>query len=339
MSPSASVLHAFGLSETSPLKAIHQGLMHGTWFVHAEPVSLVLQRLHPKLATAQILNDYRAVTAHLAAKGFAAPRLIPTRTGQWTAEVGGHLWRLTTRLPGRSHDRVSSPQQAQQGAQALGRFHRAMADLPHEFESQHPLHDTQAHLESLRRAADRPEYAQHREGIAEEIDFLLETLPTLLLPADLPRHVVHGDPKISNILFEGERATALIDLDTCNRHSVLVDLGDAVRSWCRDGAEDERQYFHFDRFDAILRGYAAEGLPLSAQELRWLPHAGRLITLELAARFARDALESEYFAYDAQRYPDRRSHNRARTRAMIYLAERMAAAHDRLEGAVARHFH
>jgi Ser/Thr protein kinase RdoA (MazF antagonist) len=241
-------------------------------------------------------------------------------------------------VPGETKSKVTAVIEAEQGARALGRFHRAMADIDHVFGSQHPLHDTQSHLDALIAAAGTSEYAHHRESVSEEIHRVLRLLPTLMLPAHLPQRVVHGDPKISNILFRGDEAIGLIDLDTCNRHTVLVDLGDAVRSWCRDGSEDERQRFHLDRFEAILRGYAAEGPPLTVEEVHHLGGAGRLITLELASRFARDVLEDEYFAFDAERYPDRRAHNRARTRSMLYLADDMLAHQGAVDALVAQHF-
>lgn len=339
MAQPADVLDRFGLGAVTAVEPVDSGLMHGTWFVTAAAGAFVLQRLHPKLATAEIAADYAAVTAHLAARGLRAPRLVPDATGApVTAGADGTWWRLTTRVPGHTRARVTSPGEAEQGARALGRFHRAMADLPHTFASQHPLHDTAAHLAGLRAAAARPDLQGFQAEIADAIAFLLQVLPGLLLAEDLPRRVVHGDPKISNVMFEGEVAVGLIDLDTCNRHSVLVDLGDAVRSWCRDGAEDETESFHLDRFEAVLRGYAAEGLALTAAEVAGLAGAGRLITLELAARFARDALEDEYFGYDARRYPDRRSHNRARTRAMLHLAADMQRQAEAMAAAVARHF-
>jgi Ser/Thr protein kinase RdoA (MazF antagonist) len=268
-----------------------------------------------------------------------APRLVFTTAGEPVAHAAdGTWWRLTTRVPGHTRGRVTSSTEAEQGARALGRFHRAMADLPHVFASQHPLHDTAAHLAGLNAAAARADLAPFGTEISHEIKYLQAELPTLMLAADLPVRVVHGDPKISNVMFQGEAAVGLIDLDTCNRHSVLVDLGDAVRSWCRDGAEDENESFHLDRFDAVLRGYAAEGLHLEPAEIAGLATAGRLITLELAARFARDALEDEYFGYDARRYPDRRSHNRARTRAMLHLAADMRRQADAMVACVVEHF-
>lgn len=329
-----SLLGAWGL-EAAALEGVASGLMHRTFFVTAPAGAFVLQRLHHLLATPEILADYQAVTAHLAAKGLAGPRLVPTREGQPVAVDGeGRWWRLTTRVPGHTRDKVRGPVDAEAGARMLGRFHVAMADIPWQFRSAHPLHDTAAHLARLQAALAVHDAA----AIQPEVDEILRELPGLVLPPDLPRQVVHGDPKISNVMFEGDEAVGLIDLDTCNRHSVLVDLGDAVRSWCRDGYEDELQRFHLDRFEAIVRGYAAEGLPLTADECALLAGAGRLITLELAARFARDALEDHYFAWDATRYPDRRTHNRARMRSMLYLARDMQARMGEAEAIVRSRF-
>ena len=339
MSVVDGILGHYDLGEVRAHQRIHSGLMHATYIVDAAAGRHVLQRLHPKLSTVEILADYEAVTHHLAARRFSAPCLVHTRDAQRVVVDGdGRWWRLATWVPGETKNKVNSVIEAEQGARALGRFHRAMADIDHVFGSQHPLHDTQSHLNALIAAEGVPEYAQHRGSVSEEIDRVLRLLPTLMLSDDLPQRVVHGDPKISNILFRGDEAIGLIDLDTCNRHTVLVDLGDAVRSWCRDGSEDERQRFHLDRFEAMLRGYAAEGLPLTADEVSHLGGAGRLITLELASRFARDVLEDEYFAFDAARYPDRRAHNQARTRSMLYLADDMLAHQGAIESLVAQNF-
>ncbi|MCA9537615.1 MAG: phosphotransferase [Myxococcales bacterium] len=333
------ILARFPIGAVHAVTPVRSGLMHQTQIVDADRGRYVLQRLHPKLSTAEIIGDYAAVTAHLAARALPAPRLVPTTDGEPVAvDDEGLWWRLAPYVEGETREKVTSTAQAEQGARMLGRFHRAMADIEHVFASQHPLHDTEGHLARLRDAAINPRHASICPRVADEIAAVFERLPPLLLPADLPRRVVHGDPKISNVLFRGEEAVGLIDLDTCNVHTVLVDLGDAVRSWCRDGAEDEAQRFHVDRFEAILRGYAAEGPKLTPAERAHLGGAGRLITLELASRFARDVLEDEYFGYDADRYADRRSHNLARARGMLFLAADMQAHREQIEQLVVQYF-
>jgi len=330
--------YALPPSEVTPVVS---GLMHGTWKVEAGGRRYALQRLHHKLATAEIVEDYVAVTGYLASKGVPAPELVRTRDGAPVARVGGTWWRLSTWLDGETRMKVTSTAEARAGARMLGRFHRAMADIPHRFGSQHPLHDTPGHLARLRAAVADPRHAETLKTIAPQVERIVALLPPLMLPETLPVRVVHGDPKISNVLFaagsDPVEAVGMIDLDTCNRHTLLVDLGDAVRSWCRDGGEDDEERFHVDRFEAILEGYAETGPTLTAAEKALLPGAGRLITLELASRFARDVLEDEYFAFDATRYADRRSHNRARTRSMLFLAGDMLARQPQAEALVKRH--
>jgi hypothetical protein len=111
----------------------------------------------------------------------------------------------------------------------------------------------------------------------------------------------------------------------------LVDLGDAVRSWCQETDLGQGPSFCFDHWQALVKGYMSYSDPLSALELECLPRAGYVITLELASRFAKDYLEDHYFAYDAQLYPNRKAHNQARLQAMWSLAQDMKAHFDRMD--------
>lgn len=334
-----TIVERFPVGDIHSIMEIKSGWMHSTYAVETSQGKYVLQRLHRKLSTAEIITDYEAVTAHLHLRSIKAPRLVRTVTDHQVAiDDEGRWWRLSTWVEGHTRMQVRSAQEAEEGARALARFHKAMADTNHQFGSQHPLHDTPAHLARLRSSVANPEHRNHLSTIADEVDFILSTLPSLVLPDSLPQRVVHGDPKISNVLFKEDKAVGLIDLDTCNRHTILVDLGDATRSWCRDGHEDEEQHFQIDRFEAILRGYAEEGPPLDAQEKSWLGRSGRVITMELASRFARDVLEDDYFAFDAERYSDRRSHNRARTRGMLFMASDMERQSAQIEALVQQYF-
>ena len=69
-----------------------------------------------------------------------------------------------------------------------------------------------------------------------------EVLVTRLVPP-LPqtaRRHVHGDLKISNLLFRREplAGVCLVDLDTFAKGSMAFELGDAMRSWCNPLGED-----------------------------------------------------------------------------------------------------
>jgi Ser/Thr protein kinase RdoA (MazF antagonist) len=340
-------LARFSIAEPRNVERIAEGLIHRTYRVDTAGGSFCLQRLHPKLSSDEILEDYEAVTTHLHHEGFPAPRLVQTRRQKLAADVDGHRWRLTTWLEGTSTGQVTSTHQAHQAGGLLARFHRAAQKIAHRFLSTHPLHDTPLHARLLSEAieTERKKPARERSGWLERVEPLgrkaLEGTSRLALPlSGLPRRVVHGDPKISNILFDPHtgRACGLVDLDTCTRHTVLVDLGDAIRSWSPQGTEESVGRFRLEIVEAMLEGYAAQAAPLEEPELATIPRCGPLITWELCSRFVRDTLEDSYFGWDRSRYPSRRAHNFARASAMAELAERMEAGRHQLDDLVKKLF-
>lgn len=336
-------LRRYGL-EGARVTRLTEGLIHQTYLVvegAAGARRLILQGLHPQLSAPETLDDYAAVTRHLAARGYGGPELLPALSGDLSTLTASRRWRLSTFVEGRTLPHIEDERQARLGGRALAEFHRVIGDLSHEFRSPHPGHDTRGHArrlgESLSAAARDPARAAHHAVIAPRAQQLLSALDGAFLPADLPRVVVHGDPKVTNLRLQADRAV-LIDLDTCGRHTRLVDIGDAIRSWCDLGREGARgvgegePVFSLSRCAALLEGYLSASGPLVPLEREWLPRCGRTITLELAARFARDYLEDCYFAFDAARFESRRAHNLHRVEAMWRLAEEMRAA----EGALAR---
>jgi len=57
----------------------------------------------------------------------------------------------------------------------------------------------------------------------------------------IPTRVTHNDTKINNILFDRTgRVLCAIDLDTVMNSPSLNDFGDAIRSYCNTGDEDDR---------------------------------------------------------------------------------------------------
>jgi Ser/Thr protein kinase RdoA (MazF antagonist) len=271
-----------------------------------------------------------AVTRHLESKGLLTPRLIPSRGGQLWIEHDG-VWRLQTRIRGVTHEALESEHAAREAGALLGRFHAALGDLDRDpAGARLGVHDLPRHLATLEEALAK--HRTHRDlsqvsTLAEDIAALAAGLPPL---PDARRRLVHGDPKISNVLFDpgtGE-ALCLIDLDTLARRAVTLELGDALRSWCNTRAEDDPgSAFSVSRFAAAIAGYA-EAAPnlLAAGEWRVIPDATRRIALVLATRFCTDALNERYFAWDAGRFESASAHNQARTRAQLALAHSLTGA-------------
>ena len=145
------------------------------------------------------------------------------------------MWRVLTRIDGVCRDALETPAQARAAGRIVAEFHRAVGDLEHRFRNRRlGVHDTPRHLRTLREAL--VEHRAHRhfdviEPLAERVLEAAAALPPL--PASRDR-IVHGDPKISNLMFapDADRALCLIDLDTLAHMPVALELGDALRSWC-----------------------------------------------------------------------------------------------------------
>ena len=320
-------LDAFGLAG-SRVASLAGGLIHESLSVRAGAVERVLQRISPIFAPG-IHENIRAVTEHLHAKGFCTLRLLPTSTGKLFAELeDGSRWRLLSRVPGVSFDICASPAQARAASALVARFHSALDDLDHAVRPLGiSLHDTQVHLLELRAALDA--HREHRlyDAVAALAEEILRATDDLEPDDGLPRRIAHGDLKFNNVLFAGTsgaelcQALSLIDLDTVSRLPLCAELGDAWRSWCnRRGEDDAEAEFDLELFRGAAEGYlGALSIELSADERASLAHGLEWISLELAARFATDALRESYFGFDPARFATSGDHNLTRARGQLSL--------------------
>jgi Ser/Thr protein kinase RdoA (MazF antagonist) len=302
----------------------------------AAPARAVLQAVSAIFPPA-IHDNIAAVTARLAERGLATPRLLPTRDGRLfiAADDQGGMWRLLTYVEGTSFDVVADAAQARAAGELVGRFHRALDDFDHPFAAGRTgVHDTPAHLGRLADAlAAHPNHRLAPAVASLAASIQLGAAALRPLPA-IPPRVCHGDLKFNNIMFAGAhppasaQAVCLIDLDTVGPLSLAYELGDAWRSWCnRAGEDDEHARLDLDIFTASLAGYQAGlGRPLAAGEREALLSGVEWVSLELTARFAADALAESYFGWDRSRFPGRGEHNLLRARGQWSLHRALLAS-------------
>lgn len=335
----SSLLRRFqapGLSADIKIEPITAGLINDTFAVGG---AYILQRLHGGIFRPEVNLDIAALTPPLRRAGLPVPTLLLADTGQpWIEVEGGALegcWRMMERLPGRTEHRVRSLRMAREAAATLARFHQALAPVEHRFHFSRPgAHDTPAHMRRLAQALEQ--HPGHRlrpqvEALAAELDALWRSWGEI--PA-LPLRIVHGDPKISNLLFdEQDQVSGVVDLDTMAWETLQVELGDACRSWCNRGDEDSGEpVFDAARFEAVAQGYLEQARGwIRPEEVDALPGAPARICLELSARFAADALHESYFGWDPGIAPTRGEHNLLRARGQLSLGRSALRQQARLE--------
>lgn len=326
--PTADTLSALGLSEAE-LTPLESGLINMSWLAtlpRSEPC--VLQAVNSIFPPA-INADIDIVTRHLERRGVATPRLMPLPGGSLWLEAQETVWRLQTFVTGETYECLPGPDYAREAGALLGRFHAALADFDYDFvNARLGVHDLDRHLATLRDAlAKHTGHANFAavEPLGSAILSLAASLPAL---PQSPDRTVHGDPKISNIVFaaQSSEAICLIDLDTLSRMPLALELGDALRSWCSPaGEESATATLNTVLYRSALSGYAPEAKPFIIEaEWRAFPAATLRITVELAARFCTDALEECYFGWDRARFASASEHNQARAVSQLHLAENIA---------------
>jgi homoserine kinase type II len=81
--------------------------------------------------------------------------------------------------------------------------------------------------------------------LEDEIDYL-----TQYLEGKLPKGIIHGDLFCTNLLFRGDKLTAMLDFEAACRGKFIFDLATAVNALCFvDGN------YSLDRFRYLLQGY------------------------------------------------------------------------------------
>lgn len=157
---------------------------------------------------------------------------------------------------------------------------------------------------------------------------LFENLPLkwieLVKENQLPKRVIHADPKISNILFnKNNEALAVIDLDTLMISTILYDFGDMVRSYCNTKNEDEAttsNNFNSEIYKSVKNGFHFHLKDnLSTIELENLDYAAKVVVYIQAVRFLTDYLNGS--TYYSIQYPE---HNLDRTQNQLQLLKSMS---------------
>ena len=311
--------------KVSQIQEYGSGNINSTFLVtlDAQP-PFILQRINtavfcqPKL----VMNNMCILSAHVSQRlkqsdcltgdrRWLIPHILSTSQQQnyWIAEDNS-FWRAISFIDNsQSFDTIQNIQHGREIGYGLGMFHYLIDDLPVE-----DLADT---LEGFHVT---PGYLQHYQQVIEtnkiesspEINYCLQFvrdrphLPYILESAKasgkLDLRIIHGDPKINNIMIDcsTNQAVATIDLDTVKPGLIHYDIGDCLRSGCNRLGE-ETEYWEEVTFDsevaeAILQGYLSVAREfLTDNDYEYIYDSIRLLAFELGLRFFTDYLEGNVY--------------------------------------------
>ncbi len=314
-----------------------RGRINDTYLITTEVGErFVLQKVNPIFAPS-VLNDIEQMTRAMKQADFTTTELVPTKTGELGIVGHGECWRMLTYIPGRTVENGVSEEEAVSAMGLIGKFHQTFADHAYIFRHvREGFHDTARIMEKL--TDTMHEYRETKKSnalgaLSKKIFNEYHTRSHAW--AHLPKRIIHGDPKLNNIRFApaSHHAIALLDLDTLGRHSVVIDIADAARSWCNraDEGDEEHAVFDLNIFRAMMEGYSRAVNFLTREEREAIPNAIAQIALELSVRFLTDAYRESYFTLDRERYPDLFTQNSAKARAQFALYQDILQKKDDVE--------
>ena len=332
-------------SKVTDIQPFGSGNINDTFLVTLDSAvekHFVLQRINTQVFRQPhlIMQNMRTFTEHVQNRLqhtpldrlWEVPRVLLTHKGQdHYTDSNGLFWRSLSFIEGsQSFDTMQDTEQAQEVGYALGMFHNLLSDLPPE-----QLADT---LEGFHIT---PLYLQHYENVltkttprqSPEINYCLQfvsdrkiwahVLENAKSQGQLPLRLMHGDPKINNVMFDTatHKAVSIVDLDTVKPGLVHYDIGDCLRSGCNPAGEETKEwesiYFDTQLCQGILQGYLSVAKAfLTENEYAYIYDAIRLIAFELGLRFFADYLAGN--VYFKVKHPE---HNLARSLVQFKLTE------------------
>ncbi|MEN9399439.1 MAG: hypothetical protein RL632_540 [Bacteroidota bacterium] len=253
------------------IQPVTGGLINSTYKIETnQNQCVVLQRIN-----ANVFPDAHAIQWNmqhvgefLQQSGYPKEVLIPIHLKSGTTiyvDAQNDAWRMFPYIENTScYQMLPNDAFAENAARALGELHGYLSQIPSE--------ELMVHLPDFTNLASRLLQYDHalvgaspdRIAMAETEIIQLKKHSLIVncfveLQEKLPVRIIHGDPKLSNFLFEkeGAQVVALIDLDTLMPGTVLYDFGDMARSFCSLKSEEsiEENGFNNQVYNVIKGSY------------------------------------------------------------------------------------
>lgn len=297
------VQESYGIDVGSTITRLSGGLVNETLLVESENQSLVLRKLAPILG-AHTIRALHVVGNHLSTNGWEAPVIEPTIDGQ--LQVMDDTRRIWHAMPNITSDSTvpgqPNPTLAKQVGGLLGGWHQTVSTLKFTPESLPHFHE----IDYIAKKLDNDAYSLSDQASQELAAKLLADFysQTEYIPGK--KQIIHGDPKLDNMLFRDEQPFTLIDFDCVMVDSIWTDIGDFLRSLSGKLVSTGKD--PSEAFDSFITGYLeTTGDKLSFDEARYHAlQATRRIACELGMRYLSDIVDKQYyFGWDSDLFGTR----------------------------------
>ena len=321
----------FGNSKVLSINMASSGLINKTYIVEhlhdGIKSKFVLQSLSNIFTSHEIVNKNHAlVTDHIKKKinknysrfedkNWKVPSLIKCKSNNlFGFPFDSEYWRAMLYIDQAfSFETLEDETMAYKTGIGLARFHSLCSDIDCSKldVSIKNFHDTRFYIDQYINTLNDYNFIKLEDNVKKRVDELttylsghigfVDSLLSSISRKSIDQNVIHGDPKLSNFLFDiqSKYVVSLIDLDTVSSGYLLTDLADCIRSICNvvgvDPNVKDDVRFDIDSCKYFLKGYFSLSNKFESYSFRFLPEFIYLIIFELIIRFLTDFLQSNRY--------------------------------------------
>ena len=318
-------------SKVLKIDSIDSGLINKTYIIEqiidGKKSKFVLQSLSKIFQSHEKVNyNHKLITDHIKKKiknnhlnfndqRCEVPSLIRCNSNNlFLFPLDSDFWRAMVYIDDTfSFDILEDKIMAYQTGLGLAKFHVTCSDLDLERleKSLKDFHNTNYYIDQFNIIIKDYNFMKLDYNVNKRVQKLILSLSNHIVYAkfilgylkekSIDLSVIHGDPKLSNFLFDTQYryVVSLVDLDTVSAGYLLTDLADCIRSICNMAGEDpdniENVYFDIDCCKYFLKGYFSILNKKGDYAFGLLPEFIYLIIVELTIRFFNDFLQSNRY--------------------------------------------
>ncbi len=318
-------------SQVLNIDLIDSGLINKTYIIehlnNGKKSKFILQCLSNIFESHDIVNtNHKLITDHIEKKinnnqlyfdnhRWEVPSLIRCQSNNlFTFSFDSEFWRAMVYIDNTfGFDILEDKKIAHQVGIGLAKFHLSCSDLDYKkFENSiQNFHNIKHFINQFNMIRKNYNFMKLDEKVNRRVQNLIfsisnhiayvELILGYLKKTSIEHSVIHGDPKLSNFLFDiqSKYVVSLIDLDTVSSGYLLTDLADCIRSICNLAGEDpdriDNVSFDINSFNYFLKGYFSISDQKGDYRFGLLPEFIYMIIVELTIRFLNDFLQSNRY--------------------------------------------
>lgn len=202
-----------------------------TFLITSEIGKFVL-RLCPKgvrrRSKEEILAELELID-YLLKNGFLIPKPVNKRNGQRVINWQNHFGYLKEYAQGKP---ILKPnlKQIQEFGKVVGWLHSLIENYKTQHQRKHiwDLKETKKWFHQDKKKILNSSFKNAKEFVSR----FEKEINSLSFPSELPKGMIHEDLRKQHILWQNNEITSVLDFDRCYYGFLILDLGQAIRSWC-----------------------------------------------------------------------------------------------------------